>query len=121
MNGALTALEHMRVLKLHGTFYKMGYAHGYLLAPEIYERQELELSQPGLVDFFENQVLPNLHLFHIRDQYMEEIEGMYDGFLSRGGGSVYSELLEREVTLNDAIALNCVNAPAAVPFRRGMK
>jgi hypothetical protein len=113
VNGAITTLESMRVLTLHGTFYEMGYAHGYLLAPEILERQELELSQPGVIDFFENQVLPNIHLFDIPDQYMEEIDGMYAGFLSRGGGSVYSELLQREVTLTDAIALNCINALAS--------
>lgn len=113
VNGTLTTLGNMRVLKLHGTFYEIGYAHGYLLAPEIFERQELALSQSGLVDFFENQVLPNLHLFHIPGQYMEEIQGMYDGFLSRGGGSVYSDLLGRDVTLDDAIALNCINALAS--------
>ena len=109
VNGTLTTLENMRVLKLHGTFYEMGYAHGYLLAPEIYERQELELSQPGVADFYENQVLPNIHLFNIRDQYMDEIGRMYAGFVARGGGSVYSGLLKRAVTLDDAIALNCIN------------
>ena len=110
VNGTLTTLGNIRVLKLHGTFYEIGYAHGYLLAPEIFERQELELSQSGVLEFFENEVLPNLDLFHIPDQYMEEIQGMYDGFLSRGGGSVYSDVLGREVTSDDAIALNCVSA-----------
>ncbi len=113
VNGKLGALDHMRLLTLHGTFYEMGYAHGYLLAPEIFERQELELSQAGVVDFFEDQVLPNLNLFDIPDQYMEEIEGMYNGFLARGGGAVYSDILGRDVTFNDAIALNCINALAS--------
>ncbi len=113
VNGTLTVLENIQVLKVYGSYYEMGYAHGYLLAQEIFERQELELSQPGIVDFFENYVLPNLQLFHIPEQYLDEIEGMYNGVKARADGSLYTDILGREVTLNDAIALNCISALAS--------
>ena len=35
VKGELTSIEGKPVLRVWGTHYEMGYAHGYLLAPEI--------------------------------------------------------------------------------------
>lgn len=111
VNGNLSYIEHIRVLKLWGSHYEMGYAHGYLLGPESMEMAELEMSQSGLLDFYQNVVLPNIHLYHVPESYMDEIRGFFAGMTARAEGRrVYSEMLKREITLNDVIASNYVSA-----------
>jgi hypothetical protein len=117
VNGSLSSIESMRTLKLYGSHYEIGYAHGYLLGPEIFERQKSILSEEGLLVFYENEVLPNINQVHFPNEYYQEIQGNYDGIKARTvDGIIYSELLGREVNYNDAIALNCLNAFAS----RGM-
>ncbi len=110
VNGSLGSIENLRVLKLYGSYYEIGYAHGYILGPEIFERQEAALAEEGLLDFYENVVLPNIDQVHVPEEYLEEIQGNYDGIKARRTeGIIYSELLGREVGFDDAVALNCLS------------
>ncbi len=114
VNGSLSTVEQLRILKVFGSHYEMGYAHGYLLGPEIFERQESVLARAGLLELYENQVLPNLDSVHFPDEYYDEIRGNFDGVKARTArGEIYSEILGREATFNDALALNCLNAFAS--------
>ncbi|MFC2088166.1 hypothetical protein ACFLSX_01060 [Calditrichota bacterium] len=114
VNGSLSSTENMRVLKLFGSHYEIGYAHGYLLGPEIFNRQESNLAKEGLLDFYVNQVLPNINQVHFPDEYYKEIHGMYDGVKARTPhDTLYSNILGRYIDYNDAIALNCLNAFAS--------
>jgi hypothetical protein len=114
VNGILSTVENMRVLKLYGSHYEMGYAHGYLLGPEIFERQESNLAQEGILELYENQVLPNIQQVHFPSIYYEEIRGNFEGVTARTtNGTIYSSVLERVVDFNDALALNALNAFAS--------
>jgi hypothetical protein len=114
VNGILSTIENMRVLKLYGSHYEMGYAHGYLLGPEILERQESNLAKEGVLNLYENQVLPNIQQVHFPQEYHEEIRGQFEGVKARTtNGIVYSAVLGREVDFNDALALNCLSTFAS--------
>lgn len=115
VNGSLSPVENLRVLTLHGTFYEIGYAHGYLLGPEIFQRQENILTIEGILEDYNNRVLPNINRVHFPDEYSQEISGLFDGVKARTtNGEIYSQVLGRVVDLNDAIALNCLNAFASL-------
>ena len=63
------------------------------------------------MDFYKNHVLPNISQVHFPGEYYEEIQGNFDGVKARTvSGTIYSEILGREVNFNDAIALNCMSA-----------
>jgi hypothetical protein len=97
------------LLTLWGTNYEQGYAHGYLYAPEVIEYAEMELSQPGLVDLYENVVLPNIDKYTIPQEYLEEMQGLLDGMEARAGGAVYMAPVDRTLTLNDVIAGSAID------------
>ena len=114
VNGSHETIDGLRVLKLYGSHYEMGYAHGYLLGPEIFERQEAILARPGLLDFYENRVIPNIHNVHFPPEYYQEIRGNFDGLKARAAnGTVYSRVVGREVDFVDALAVTCLNAFAS--------
>jgi hypothetical protein len=110
VNGTLTELQSIPLLTLWGTQYEQGFAHGYLLAPELIEYLEMELNQnPGLIDFVENTMLPNLHIYTVPDEYLREIEGFMAGMEARAGDSIYVAGLDRYITVNDMIASTCID------------
>jgi hypothetical protein len=110
VNGTLTEIQGIPLLTLWGTHYEQGFAHGYLVAPEMIERLDMELSRdPGVVDFLENVMLPNLHIYTVPDEYMQEIEGFLAGMEARAGDSVYVAGLGRYITFNDVIASTCID------------
>ena len=115
VNGTIGDIQGIRVLTLWGTNYEQGYAHGYLLGPEIIERLDHQFIDMNLVDIFVNVTLPNIDRFAIPDEYMDEIRGMVDGILARGGGTVYSTALGRYMTLNDAIGVTIFNDVPHIP------
>jgi hypothetical protein len=52
VNGELTEVEGIFLLTLWGTHREMGYAHGYLYAPEVFEPDEMLMhvafAEPGI-------------------------------------------------------------------------
>jgi hypothetical protein len=111
VNGSLTEIEGITLLTLWGTHYEQGYAHGYLYAPEIIEYLDFQLDQEGIVEFYENVVLPNIGKYDVPEDYMQELEGFLAGMEARAGGPVYVDAVDRALTINDIIASTCVDNP----------
>jgi hypothetical protein len=109
VNGSLTEIEGIPLLTLWGTNYEQGYAHGYLYAPQVIEYAEIQFSQPGLVDLYENVVLSNIHNYTVPQEYLDELQGFLDGMEARAGGAVYLTAIDRDITLNDLIASTCID------------
>lgn len=109
VNGTLTEIEGVPLLTLWGTSYEQGYAHGYLYAPELIEYAEKDLSQEGMVEMYEDMVLPNIHKYTIPTEYLQEIEGMLAGMEARAGRAVYLAAVDRTLTLDDLIAGSCID------------
>jgi hypothetical protein len=110
VNGELTEVEGIPLLTLWGTHREMGYAHGYLYAPEVIEYLDKNLEQqPGLVEIVETQILPNIHRYDVPADYLLEMEGFLAGLEARAGGAVYVAGLERTLTINDLIASTIID------------
>jgi len=109
VDGSLTEIEGIPLLTLWGTNYEQGYAHGYLYAPEIIEYAEMNFSQPGLVNLYENVVLSNINNYTVPQEYLDELQGFLDGMEARAGGAVYLAAVDRYITLNDLIAFTCID------------
>ncbi|MFC1483660.1 C45 family autoproteolytic acyltransferase/hydrolase [Candidatus Neomarinimicrobiota bacterium] len=107
VSGTLADIQGIPLLTLWGTPYEMGYAHGYLYAPELIEYAEIDLGQPGAVDNYENLVLPNIHKYTIPEEYLQEMEGLLHGIEARAGDSVYVAAIDRYLTFDDIIANFC--------------
>jgi hypothetical protein len=107
----LSEIESIPLLNLWGTPYEMGYAHGYLYAPEIVERLEIQLNQEeGLADLVEDQVLPTIHRYAVPPGYRMEMEGFLAGMEVRAGGEgVYVAAFDRTLTLDDLIASTVID------------
>lgn len=109
VNGSLTEIEDIPLLTLWGTRYEQGYAHGYLYAPDLIEYAEIQFSQPGVIDLYENVVLANIDHYTVPQAYLDELKGFLDGMEARAGGRVYLTPLDRYITLNDLIATTCID------------
>lgn len=112
VKGTLTEIQGIPLLTLWGNNYEQGYAHGYLIAPEVIEYAEIMLSQPGVLDVYENLILANIDAYTIPQKYMEEMQGFLAGMKSRAGGAVYLNAAGRYLTLNDIIATTCLDNAA---------
>ena len=108
VKGELTTIKGKPVLRVWGTHYDMGYAHGYLLAEGIYDMLENFL----LADYLD---VPNydktrrmlLAYTRIPLIYRIELQGVYDGMLERLGRSgLYSPTINRIFKPVDLIAWN---------------
>jgi hypothetical protein len=108
VNGEIQEVGGYLIFKLWGSIYEQGYAHGYLIGPEIISIMEnaLEIQFQGLtVEVWENEIRANLVNFEFDNRLQQEIRGMYEGTLARGGGTVYLSQAERELEYEDFLAL----------------
>ena len=108
ISGELQVMQGKRVLRLWGSHYDMGYAHGYLLAEEIVAL--LEGYMLGMLYDVENYWRTLLLVetgVKMPAAYRREIRGMHQGMLDAlGEDGLYSELLQREFGPADLIAWN---------------
>jgi len=109
VNGTLTEMNGIPVLRVWGTNYEQGYANGYLTAPDIIDYLQNSLVG-GLYGYnastYEN-ILASLNRMIIDQRYREEMQGMFDGIQARSDDPVIIPLLERELRLNDILTMNC--------------
>ncbi len=109
VNGELSTVDGIDILKLWGTPTEQGYAYGYLLGPEIVNTitNVLETEYCGVsVDVYENQLFPAISHFTVPQQYAEEMESMIDGINARAVGDPEIPLLGRNIQYEDLLILN---------------
>lgn len=106
VHGDLKTVNGVRILKLNGTHYQMGYAHGFLLASDIINfinNIEVGLVVDSVNNY--NSLIYFLPKAKFSQKYMDELNGMLDG-MKASGQSLYIEKLGREVKIDDLKAIN---------------
>ncbi len=109
VNGDTLSYDNKKILKVWGTHYERGYAHGYLLA---------ECIREIAIDYFIGSYFQNnaalyssrrayyLANFWLEDKYQDELNGIIAGVMD-AGVDLYSETLQRDC---DVIDLQMANA-----------
>lgn len=103
VNGSITKVDGITVLKLWGTNSEMGYAHGYLMAPAFVAMLDEYLVDPVVqfdIDAWEIG-LGYLSLFEIPAEYQAELQGLLSGMEARAGGKIQIQAFGRALTIND--------------------
>lgn len=111
VTGSLETVNGIRVLRLWGTPYEQGFAHGRLLAKDILDLFTTAITNPRTVpDYqtYENELRQRmLPRFRFTPEQRAELDGMYAGMkeaLGQDGLRVIA--LGRDLDLLDLIALN---------------
>ncbi|MFC2089055.1 C45 family autoproteolytic acyltransferase/hydrolase [Calditrichota bacterium] len=103
VNGNLQDINGIQVMKLWGTAYEQGYAHGYLKAPDFVAFIDEYLADP-IARFNRNDWetgLEMLDIFEYPAAYEDELQGILDGMEARAGGEVPIQAFQRVLTIND--------------------
>jgi hypothetical protein len=110
VKGELTFIDGKPVLRVWGTHYEMGYAHGYLLAPEIVAMLE-DYMLGRLLDrqnYWRTRNLLNWYT-RIPQAYRQEMQGVYDGMVDAlGKEALYSETIDDYFEPVDLLAFNMI-------------
>lgn len=109
VNGSLTEIEGISILRIWGSPWEKGYAHGYLIAEDIVTMLDNFISGNtfGLnADKWENEVMPAISIFNIEQRFEEELQGMLAGIEARAGGKVNIPALDRSLKYDDLAAIN---------------
>lgn len=115
VNGELILDNEIPVLRVWGTHYEMGYAHGYLMGDRILHEFDgfilpLTLHNPNFYQF----VLDKFQdLYTIPEKYTSEAQGLIDGAID-AGFDLYIPMLGRELSALD------IEATGAMPDLIGL-
>ncbi len=110
VNGALSRIDGMPVLRVWGTPQERGYAHGFLLGKNIVSLVDAFLSSGtlgGSVEGYKNRILPMLSRMTIDPEYEAELRGLLAGVEAQAGGTVLVPCLGRTMRYDDLAAINC--------------
>lgn len=109
INGSIEYADGHRIVNVWGSHYEMGYAHGYLLGPQIMMLvEEYGLNVITNAYYYENYLLTMVtYAFTCRQEYTEELQGMYEGMQARGA-DMYLDALDRDLTRDDLFAMNLI-------------
>ena len=117
VNGSIEYIGDIRILNLWGTWSEMGYAHGYLLGPDIEEVfEEYFLEMTGGVSNYESVRLYFQLYFDIPSDFVDYSQGIISGISDTIG--VYSDTLGRNM---DYIDICVVSATPDLSGLRDMK
>ena len=111
VNGKLTTVDGVKVLRIWGDPAERGFAHGYLLADEIIELFEDFLADERLSggpEGFTAMSAKFRELMKIPKPYLAELRGIKAGLEAKKGGDITITALDRELTLRDLVAMNCI-------------
>ena len=109
VNGTLTDIEGISVLRIWGSPFEKGYAHGYLLAEDIVTMMENFIGNGifGMdAETWRNQVIPAIGMFTIEQRFEDELQGMLAGIEARAGREVNIPPLGRTLQYADLAAIN---------------
>jgi hypothetical protein len=110
VNGTLSEIDGLPVLRVWGTPEERGFAHGYLLADTIKAMVNSFLAEGplgGSLEHYTKEMLPKLARMKIDPAYEAEMYGILAGIESRLGGPVEVEFLRRPLKYEDILAINC--------------
>jgi len=111
VNGTLSEIEGVRVLRVWGTPQERGFAHGYLLADKIVPLFDELVGTDELgggAEGYRNRILPILEKMKIDPQFVAELQGMLAGIEAKAEGRVEVPRLGRFLRYDDLAALNCL-------------
>ena len=110
VNGTLSDIDGVRVLRVWGTPEQRGFAHGYLLADTVKELANSFLAEGplgGSLERYTEEMLPKLRRMKIDPRHEAEMYGILAGVETRLGGPVKIEFLQRSLKYEDIVAINC--------------
>jgi hypothetical protein len=110
VNGTLSDVDGLPVLRVWGAAHERGFAHGYLLAPEIIRLFDGYLASGTVIDAegYENRLLPGLKIFKVQPAYEAELRGMLAGIQARLGDQPEIPAVKRPIRYEDLLAANCM-------------
>ena len=109
VNGTLTEIDGIPVLRVWGTPHERGYAQGFLLAETTARLVDAFLAGGRLgesAEEYEQQVLPRLSRMKIDPEIEAELRGLLAGFEARLGGPLEVPFLGRALRYDDLVAVN---------------
>ncbi len=111
--GVLIIEDGVRLLKLSGSPYEMGYAHGYLLAEEIiYLLDHFVFYSAFLFGASYEELVANMDLIDWEASYIEELQGMLAGIQDRlppYQRMVHPNIVGKQIALVDLKIANTVS------------
>jgi hypothetical protein len=111
VNGTLTEIEGLTVLRVWGTPAERGFAHGYLMAEQIATVMDQYLRDgplgQGSIEHYEKHTLPRIAMMKIDPVHEAEMRGILEGTEARLGGPVQMPILGRTLRYEDIVAVNC--------------
>ncbi|MGD2110595.1 MAG: C45 family autoproteolytic acyltransferase/hydrolase [Phycisphaerae bacterium] len=110
VNGTVSEIEGVRVLRVWGSPEERGYAHGFLLADTIVELAESYLAHGplgGSLERYEKEMLPKLGRMKIDPRHEAEMQGVLAGLEAKRGGPAQIGFLGRPLRYEDVAAINC--------------
>ncbi len=110
VNGTLSEIDGVRVLRVWGTPEQRGYANGYLMSSDIARFMNEFFADGSVIDAkgYETRVLRKLHLMTIQPQHEAELRAMLAGIEAKAGGPVDLPVLGRPLQYTDLVAANCM-------------
>jgi hypothetical protein len=112
VNGSLTYVKKIPVLKLWGTPREQGFAYGRLAGRKIIAAFDgfLESNNLGIDNNqYESTIISGLSRMHIEPAYEEELRAMLSGIRAATDGNIYIPSLKRDLRYEDLLAINCLN------------
>jgi hypothetical protein len=110
VNGTLTEIDGLSVLRVWGTPHERGYAQGYLLGDKIVRLIDAFLADGILAqsaEQYEQQLLPALGRMKTDAEFESEVRGLLAGIEARAGGSAEVPFLGRALRYDDLLAVTC--------------
>ncbi len=121
VNGDVSMVNGIEVVRLWGTHYERGYAQGYLMP----EKVEETFSGFGLNNFFSYYNIDYVEArqfyianYVVEQKYIDEAMGTIDGVVG-AGYSLYNEVLGRDMDHLDWLVLSALNEYAFMPALEG--
>jgi len=108
-HGSLAYVKAVPILKLTGTPYESGYAHGWLTAPGILDMVDAVCASNLLLansDDYERKILPLVKHFDLESSQEQELQGVLDGIRARLGDRAVFKSKGRPLTYDDLLAYN---------------
>jgi hypothetical protein len=108
VNGSINQVGNQKILNLWGSYYEMGYAHGYLLADKIRDVIDTFLIGTvagGNITRYTDFLAANAEFVTDYPEYLDEMNGMVAG-MRASGKNLYVSSLRRNIDVRDIQALS---------------
>jgi len=120
VNGELSEMEGKTIVKLWGTHYERGYAHGYLLNERIvtlFQQYIISTICYGSAGQYNAVRSTYTGSFTADERYVDEAQGVIDG-ISAQGSSLYNAVLNRDLDHTDILVVNTLIDLIYIPSNR---